>query len=339
MAERNGGKIDFVLLWVDGSDLRWLEEKNRYSDSGGIVSASQSAARYRDWDNLQYWFRGVEKFAPWVNKIYFITWGHTPSWLNKAHPKLKIVNHRDFIPEEYLPTFNSNAIELNLHRIEELSEHFVAFNDDMFIINRVSESDFFRDGKPVDEFVMNAIVPYPSTPIIGHTSVNNVGVINKYFNKKKVFREQFSKIYNLKYGRGLIKNCLLSSWPGFTGFYNAHIPLAHLKSTFDTVWDREEKLLHDTCVNKFRRFNDLSHWLMRYWNLCGGNFVPRRAGFGKLFTVGKNNAPIIDYITRQSGSVVCVNDSSSSEFDFMKESRAINEAFAKILPDKSGFEL
>ncbi len=152
MAERNGGKIDFVLLWVDGSDLRWLEEKNRYSDSGGIVSASQSAARYRDWDNLQYWFRGVEKFAPWVNKIYFITWGHTPSWLNKAHPKLKIVNHRDFIPEEYLPTFNSNAIELNLHRIDGLSEHFVAFNDDMFIIDHVEARDFFIE-RIIDAFV------------------------------------------------------------------------------------------------------------------------------------------------------------------------------------------
>ena len=338
MADLKTGKIDFVVLWVDGSDPQWLEEKNRYTETNGAVSASKSAARYRDWNNMRYWFRGVEKFAPWVNNVYFVTWGHTPEWLNRNHPKLKIVNHRDFIPGEYLPTFNSNAIELNLHRIEALSEHFVLFNDDMFIINHVSEGDFFRDGKPVDEFVMNAIVPHPNMPIIGHTSVNNVGVINKYFNKRKVTRAYFSKVYSLKYRKGLIRNCLLSSWAEFTGFFNTHIPLAHLKSTFDTVWEKEEKLMHDTCVNRFRRFNDLSHWLMRYWNLCSGNFVPRRAGFGKLFTVGHNNAPIIQYITRQSGSVMCIND-SSADFDFDRASRAINEAFEMILPDKSGFEI
>ena len=89
----NMEKIDFVLLWVDGSDPAWLEEKNKYSDVQ--VNVSASAARYRDWDNLQYWFRGVEKYAPWVNKIFFITWGHLPKWLNINHPKLQIVRHEE----------------------------------------------------------------------------------------------------------------------------------------------------------------------------------------------------------------------------------------------------
>ncbi|MBQ6357217.1 MAG: capsule biosynthesis protein CapK, partial [Solobacterium sp.] len=38
--------------------------------------------RFKDWGLFKYWFRGVEKFAPWVNKIYFITWGHVPTWLD-----------------------------------------------------------------------------------------------------------------------------------------------------------------------------------------------------------------------------------------------------------------
>ena len=150
-------KIDFVLLWVDGNDSAWLEQKNQYSPKK--VDFSTSDNRFRDWDNLQYWFRGVEKYAPWVNNIYFITWGHLPKWLNTEHPKLKIVKHTDFIPEQYLPTFNSDTIETNLFRLDELSETFVLFNDDFFLIDSVKPEDFFHNGLPCDSFVENLIAP------------------------------------------------------------------------------------------------------------------------------------------------------------------------------------
>ena len=127
-------KIDFVILWVDGNDKKWLEQKNSYTNKTEEIKKS----RFRDWDLLKYWFRGVEKYAPWVNKIFFVTWGHIPSWLDTKNPKLEIVKHSDFIPPKYLPTFNSNVIELNLHRILNLSEKFVLFNDDVFIIYKLS---------------------------------------------------------------------------------------------------------------------------------------------------------------------------------------------------------
>ena len=92
-------------MWVDGNDPEWQKEKNNYDKKD---NADGSIVRYRDWDLLQYWFRGVEKFAPWVNKVYFITWGHLPKWLDTSNPKLVIVNHKDYIPEEYLPTFSAN---------------------------------------------------------------------------------------------------------------------------------------------------------------------------------------------------------------------------------------
>ena len=64
-----------------------------------ILVSDDRDIRYRDWDNLQFWFRGVEKFAPWVNKIHFVTYGHLPKWLNVNNKKLNIVNHKDFMPE------------------------------------------------------------------------------------------------------------------------------------------------------------------------------------------------------------------------------------------------
>lgn len=92
--------VDIVITWVDGSDPNWLAEKKMYTKKSNNV-------RYRDWDNLVYIFRGIEQFMPWVHKIYFVTWGHLPKWLNIDNEKLVIVNHQDYIPEKYLPTFNS----------------------------------------------------------------------------------------------------------------------------------------------------------------------------------------------------------------------------------------
>ena len=143
----DGQPVDFVIAWVDGNDKEWQKQRQKYK-SGFMEDNSE--VRFRDWDNLQYWFRGVEEYAPWVNHIYFITWGHVPQWLNLDNPKLKIVNHKDYIPEKYLPTFNSHTIELNMHRIQGLSRQFVYFNDDMFLTAPVTKEMFFKNDLPRD---------------------------------------------------------------------------------------------------------------------------------------------------------------------------------------------
>lgn len=88
------GPIDFVIPWVDGNDPDWRNERSKWCIEN---EGDHREIRFRDWDNLQYWFRGVEKFAPWVNRIHFITYGHLPPWLNVDHPKINIVRHTDYI--------------------------------------------------------------------------------------------------------------------------------------------------------------------------------------------------------------------------------------------------
>ena len=86
--------IDFVITWVDGDDAEWLEQKNLYYQKEmGVFQKDASTSRYRDWGTLKYLFRGIEEYASWVNKVYFVTWGHCPDWLNKSNPKLKIIRH------------------------------------------------------------------------------------------------------------------------------------------------------------------------------------------------------------------------------------------------------
>lgn len=327
-------KIDFVLLWVDGSDPVWLEEKKQYSPKR--VDYGTGENRFRDWENLQYWFRGVEKFAPWVNNIFFITWGHLPNWLNTKHPKLRIINHKDFIPEIYLPTFNSDTIETNLFRIKELSETFVLFNDDMFLIDIVTPEDFFINGLPCDSFVENLIAPTKHSGI-SHTKVVSTDIINAHFKKREVHKKYFDKIYNIKYGLQNLITLYFEPFPYFTGFRNPHVAYSHLKSTFAKVWKAEYLALDASCNNRFRGTNDVSHWLMRYWNLCSGKFAPRNISFGRYFEAGRNNSVLCNYIRHQKAKTICIND-VTVDFDFDIAKREINEAFHDILADKSSFE-
>jgi hypothetical protein len=128
---------------------------------------------------LKYLFRWIEKFTPRVNNVFFVTCGHYPSWLNLDHPKLKFIKHEDYIPKEYLPTFNSHTIELNFHRIEGLSEHFVYFNDDTFVINYMNESDFFESGIPKQIAWLDTIPT--NNEIFGHVILNDIQLINRNF--------------------------------------------------------------------------------------------------------------------------------------------------------------
>jgi len=326
--------IDFVLLWVDGNDKNWHLEKSKYAPG---YNADVSAVRYRDWDNLQYWFRGVEKYAPWVRKIHFITCGHYPEWLNLNHPKLNFVKHSDYIPSDYLPTFNSNAIELGIHRIEELSDKFVCFNDDMFVINKVGKSDFFKKDLPCDQVIMNCIIPLG---VVSYTDFNNMHIVNKYFKKNTVIKNNLLKWYNLSYGLMNFNNIFFLPWKNFSRFISRHLPIPYLKKTYQEVWEAEEKLLDNTTKNKFRTKEDVSHWLFRYWRLMKGEFYPA-PNLGKKVGISasdKHNALIYNAIKKQKYRVICVNDEEEN-IDFELEKRKLKEAFEYILPEKSSFEV
>lgn len=328
-------KIDFVLLWVDDRDLQWQEQKRKFSnqDINNIT-----ANKYRNWDNLKYWFRGVEKFAPWVNQIFFVTCNQKPEWLNENHPKLKLINHSDFMNEDCLPTFNSNAIEINLGKVKELSEQFVLFNDDMFLLKDTKPTDFFEKGLPKDCFF-----EYPDIiPFYGETYqnflLNNKGIINSHFSKVMQSKGNLAKIYNIKYGMKVnFINFILSKFhEGYIGFYNPHISQAHLKSTFQKLYKIERDIVEDTSRKKFRSYYDISHFLLRYWNLVEGKFIPSK-DIGKAFNIGKDIEKIKIIIEKQKYKVACFNDNTEDiNFEYCKN--VIINSFEKILPEKSQFE-
>lgn len=328
-------KIDFVLTWVDGSDERWMEERRKYSPDKG---SDAGESRYRDWDNLQYWFRGVEKFSPWVNQIYFVTWGHVPSWLNTSHPGLKVVRHEEFMDQKYLPTFNINSIELNLHRIRGLSEQFVFFNDDMFLIRSTAPEDFFKKGLPRDCCIETALMQDRIDNPFAHILMNDAALVNMHYEKKKVIRKNFGKWFSPSYGTMLLRNILMLPYREFSGFKYTHQPSPFLKSTFELVWKEEGEKLDDLCHNKFRTVFDVNQYVMKYWQYMEGMYEPQSPKIGRFYTIGKDDERIRKSIENQECKMICLNDESGIQ-DFEGHKKQIIQSFKKILPDKSSYEL
>jgi hypothetical protein len=326
-------EIDFVLPWVDGNDPVWQSEKEKHH---AMPLSDERDIRYRDWNLLQYWFRGVEKFAPWVRRIHLITYGHLPPWLNTEHPKLHIVNHQDYLPPEALPTFSSHPIELNMHRIEGLASHFVYFNDDMFLTKPTPPTIYFLNGLPRDDAILSPIIvtDYPND--VGFVAANCVGIINKHFNKAHVIGQSPAKWFSPRYGAQLLRTLCLISWRHFPGFLNDHMPQAFLKETFMHVWDAEPQLLTDVTTHRYRDYgNDVSQWLMRYWQLCENNFIPISPKRGMHLEIYDTNTPSV--IRAMEYHMVCLNDSQGIK-SFESAQHTLDEAFSSILPEVSSFE-
>ena len=334
MKKNDDKPIDFVIIWVDGNDPEWRAVKRQYTPQ---VGEDDGEVRYRDWDNLQYWFRAVEKYTPWVNKIHFVTWGHLPEWLDTTNPKLHIVNHKDYMPEEYLPTFNSHTIELNLFRIEGLAEQFVYFNDDMFINRPMSKEDFFVNGLPCDTFAMNFI--YFGKDSAGQYNGNDMMVINSHFDKKQAMKKNLKNWLRLRYGvRLLYRTLVLLPWPWFPGFYYHHLPNSFTKTTCREVWDAEPEVMHNTCMCKIRSVTNVNQWVFKFWQFASGNFYPRTYKIGRCFHIKDNNVyGLIDAIEEGTYGMICINDTDKT-VDFEGKKKLVQEAFQRRLPEKSSFE-
>lgn len=326
--------IDFVVPWVDGNDPDWIEEFNKYCPKEKqIIDASEK--RYRDYGLLKYWFRGVEKFAPWVRKVHFITSGQKPEWLNLNASKLHWVRHKDYIRADYLPVFSSHPIEMGMRAIDDLAEHFVYFNDDFYLTAPVNKGFFFKKGLPCDAAILGTI----STSDIGHILLNNVTLINTAFKKNDVIRKNFSKWINLKYGKKLIRTLLLLPYSGFTGFNNHHFACPYTKSLLDEVCSAFPNEIEITMKNRFRSQKDVNQYLFQDYRYCTGEFYSEKQDYKKkLFTLSnKNLCEAADCIEKQKFSEIVLND--SDDIDFEKAKRILNKAFENILPEKSSFEV
>ena len=180
--------IDMVFSWVDGSSSDFQRERAKRMEAYVVGDGDDSAARFRQIDELKYALRSVYMFAPWVRRIFIATDSPAPVWLAE-HPRVTIMRSEDFFPDlSVLPTHNSHAVESQLHRIPGLAEHFLYSNDDMFFGRPVGPELFFSPGG-VTKFIE------ASTRIgLGENNTSRSGFENGARDNRALLRDRFGKV-------------------------------------------------------------------------------------------------------------------------------------------------
>lgn len=151
-------QIDAVITWVDSSDEVWRNKINQYLDKKIDWSNKKESTRYNSINEVEITILSILKFAVFIKNIYVVTDNQQPHNFLELKQKakdqgvnLELVDHtiifKDY--EHYLPTFNSCSIISMLYRIPNLSDNFVIFNDDTFLMRETKKEDFFIDDKPV----------------------------------------------------------------------------------------------------------------------------------------------------------------------------------------------
>lgn len=344
-----GGGIDFVLTWVDGSDPEWRAAQRRWKAATGeaVVGSDpekdelNGAIRYRDTGLLRYWFRGVERFAPWVRRVFFVTCGQKPAWLDATHPKLRLVSHAEFMPADCLPTFNCRPIHFCLGRIPELSERFVLFDDDMFLLAPVSPTVFFRNGNPVLDASLRPVTGVGDSPWL-RVIYNNAYEVNSHFDIARAVwanRRKWFDVFALGPLRAAANFAAwrLNGWMPSKSY--GHLAMPHLKSTFEEIWRRCPQTLSKTCRSRFRNPEQVSQWLATTWNLASGRFAPSvpPPRWTARVLDRTNVEAVCEAVRRQAWPQMCLNDTLGTEDSAYCYGR-VREAFEELLPTPSRFE-
>jgi hypothetical protein len=151
--------VDVVIAWVDGDDPKLAEKRSRYLPGARITTSSGAhSTRFASSNEIRYCVLSILRFAPFVRNVFIVTDEQDPGIDNdvkKYFPEraesLRIVDHREIFEgfEKYLPTFNSISIANMIWRIRGLSDNFVYFNDDTFLVRPLKPEDWFIEGRPV----------------------------------------------------------------------------------------------------------------------------------------------------------------------------------------------
>ena len=341
------GKIDFVLPWVDGSDSEWQEEKSKYNSTSNIETNIQ--ARFRDMGTLKYVLRSIELHCPWYNKIYIITTGHYPDWLNIEHENIVLVTHKElYFDTKHLPVFSSSSIEMNLSNIKGLSEKFVYLNDDTIIMRRINISRFFVDNKPVD-FLSHGWIPrnnlffrLKGEDTWVHSLNNNLKLINNHFFPMQF---AFNNLYHISYNlKTKISNFLLAKfYKKIIWLEHWHHPQAYLKQSLTEVSNIFREEMMDCSSNRFRKNNDLTAYLYRYWQLASENFYPYKYNDGydaDIVNYAYLKNAIVEIEENKGINFVCFNDQmfQVADEEFIKSKELLLDYLNNIFKEKSSFE-
>jgi hypothetical protein len=306
--------IDVVYTWVDGADPGWQRRRAEYAGEGYHAEAA-NAARYLSRDELRYSLRSLSQYAPWVRHVYLVTDDQTPDWLDTEHPGITVVSHREiFTDPTVLPTFNSHAIESQLHHIEGLTEHFLYLNDDVFLARLATPQDFFLANGLSQFFLSTAHVPF------GRPSADDVPVSVAGKNNRALIEERFGSVITQKM---------------------KHVPHALQRSVLYEIEEEFPDRHRATAANRFRELDDLSvtSSLHHYYAFLTGRATPGQLEYN-YFDMAHPHTParLGQLLATRDRDVFCLNDTVSSEADLAQQLSVMHPFLRAYFPFASPYE-
>ena len=308
-------EIDLVYLWVDGNDPKWRARHDAAVGTTKESSATNCDGRYADNEELKYSLRAVEKYAPWIRMIYIVTDSQIPKWLDTSNSKVRIVDHREILPESVLPTFNSRTIEHALYRIPGLSERFLYANDDTFFNREVSPSDFFtEEGWPV--------IRFNRRPLRKLTLWFKENIMGRKISNYNMAVQNSARLVQARFGR-------------YIGHKTHHNIDAYNKSQYRHAFETFKDVIEPTLAHKERSADDYNRNLYSYLPVvekkCRVRFVTRDESFRLHIHIPHH----YDELERKKPLLFCLND---SEYAGAEDRRKVKEYLERRFPEKSGFE-
>ncbi len=307
--------IDLVYLWVDGNDPKWKAKRDACLGKPTENDEVDCEGRYADNDELKYSLRSVEKYAPWLRKIFIVTNDQVPRWLNLANPKVQIVDHTEILPQEALPAFNCIVIEHHLHRIPGLAEHFLYANDDMFFNRPVSPSTFFaEDGLPIirlNRRPLRKLELFLKEKVLHQTLTNYLKTVQ---NSARLVEQRYGKYYSGK---------------------THHNIDAYLKSDFQRTREMFDKEIGATLTNRVREDNDIQRGIYFYVALHERRGHLQYVNQHTSFRFHIDNPRHYAKFLRYNPLLFCMND---SQYATNEDRRRSAEFLSQLFPEKSQFE-
>ena len=184
-------KIDAVITWVDGSEPNYQKKLKEYLTNNNTINR-----QYLQANEINLCVASIVKYAPFIRKIFIVTDKQSPNLDSVKHivskEKIEIVDHEEIFRDniEFLPTFNIRSIDALLFKIKDLSEKFIYFNDDMFLVKKTNPEDWFVGDKAV--LTGNWVKTYNKKPIKIISQK-----IKSLFNMRPSFNASQSKAANI----------------------------------------------------------------------------------------------------------------------------------------------
>ena len=310
-------KIDIIVPFYNDKDDKWRNIMYEYmAEEGSKDRQVTGDERYRDWDCFKYFFRCIEKNCKWVNKVFVVVASESqiPEWLNTKYEKLEVVYHREFIPEELLPTFDPMTIDVYFSKIKGLSDNYVYMNDDYYFINPTTVGMFFVDDYPVYKDTETELVKFGAWWTEGSDGT-------------------FYKVLNTGIDFQIKVDGEKAKWYALD-----HLPVAHKKDFESKIIDKYyDDFINANNTSRFRNKDNFTEHMLLCMYKDTQPYYKFNIYHNSCYVSVTKDTNFEDY---GKCDMICLNDTQLlSNEDFEETKAKMVDFFNKRFPDKSLYEI